>query len=313
MPTLLVEKPGMQTTVQDLGRPGYGPMGVSACGAADPVSLRVANLLVGNPPNTPALEMTLTGGSFRFREGALVAFAGASFDERLNHNKLAPHVAHRIPAGELLTFGSTAAGARCYFAVAGGISVPLFLGSASTHLLSGLGGFQGRALRAGDQLSLGRVKRKIPPSDLSPALLSAIAPRKTLRITLGPQHDSFSAATLRAFLENSFEVTEQSDRLGLRLRGPCLSCDRAGEQITAGVSLGAIQIVPSGDPVVLFVDQQTTGGYPVIANVISADLFCIGQLRPRDTIRFEQVTIPHAIRILRRQERLFSAAERSLA
>jgi len=282
-----VVEPGFQTTVQDLGRFGYAHLGVSASGAADPLALRAANLLVGNAENAPALEMTLTGGAFEFESAALIALAGSDFGAGLPL-----WTAVNAAAGSLIRCGPTRAGARCYMAVRGGIAIPNVLGSASAHLLSGLGG---RALRRGDMLPIGEdaVRRPCsgihaPPPYVRPA---------TVRVTAGPQADWFSGELYRA----PYRVTEESNRMGLRLHGPPIPSP-AGHMLTEGVALGAVQVPPGGQPIVLFVEHQTTGGYPKPANVISADFCRLGQLRPRDEIRFELVTLDRALSLLRDQE-----------
>ena len=304
---LVVEHPGMQTTVQDLGRPGYGPMGVSPSGAADAVSLRLANLLVGNPAEAAALEMTLLGGSYVFPEGGVIALAGADFGASLNGRALETAVAHAVMPGGKLSLGQTRSGARCYLGIAGGVRVAPVLGSASTHLLSGLGGFNGRALRKGDVLEIGVPTKRLPVRKLSSEARDMFQPRKILRVTAGPQSDWFLEDAQRSLLQSVFRVTEQADRMGLRLEGPALALRTAKEMISEGVSLGAVQVTPSGQAILLFVEQQTAGGYPKIANVIGADLFCIGQLRPRDEIHFARVTFAEARQLwIEQQQRLNS-------
>jgi antagonist of KipI len=290
-----VRAPGMFTTVQDLGRPSYGPMGVSASGAADPIALRIGNLLVGNPAGAAALEMTLLGGTFAFDENCVVALAGSEFE-----STLPLWTPHAIQAGETLKIGPTRSGARCYLCVRGGISVPLFLGSSSTHILSGLGGLEGRALRKGDVLQIGRAEGPYSPLRLKPEVLSKFAPRKLIRVTAGPQWDWFQNTGV--FFTSAYRVTEESNRMGLRLEGPPLQSIGRGQMITEGVALGAIQIPAGGQPIILFVEQQTTGGYPKIANVISADLPSVSQLRPRDEIRFQLVTLEEARQMICDQE-----------
>jgi antagonist of KipI len=281
--------------VQDLGRPGFGVRGISPSGAADPVALQLGNLLVGNTPGTAALEMTLMGGKFVFSEPTAIALAGSDFATTLNEHALDTWRSYSVAAGEQLRAGPTRDGARCYLCVAGGIQVEPFLGSASTHLVSGLGGFAGRGLRKGDVVTILDATTKFVERTLSSAALQILQPRKAvLRVTDGPQCDLFSAEMVRSLYESEFRVTEESNRLGLRLEGATLKSTLQEEMITEGVTLGAIQITPSGQPIVLFVEQQTTGGYPKIANVISADLFRIGQLRPRDNIRFERVSFAQA-------------------
>jgi len=306
MSSLIVEAPGLLTTVQDLGRVGYGALGVSPSGAADPVALRLGNLLVGNEPGAAALEMTLVGGSFVFPEGAVIALAGADFGATLNGQPLDMWTPHAVQPGMKLALGPTRDYARCYLAVAGGIHVKPFLGSASTHLLSGLGGFEGRALRKGDVLRLGQPEKPIHKKRVSQAALLNLKPRKKLRVTDGPQSERFPEQARQTLFQSVFRVSEDSDRLGLRLEGLSLATNAAGEMITEGVTLGAVQVTPSGQPIVLGVEQQTTGGYPKIANVIAADLHRLGQLRPRVEIRFERTSLASARSLRIEQERLLN-------
>jgi biotin-dependent carboxylase-like uncharacterized protein len=306
MSTVVVERPGLLTTVQDLGRVGYGQLGVSPSGAADSVAMRLGNLLVSNPPGAAVLEMTLLGGSFVFPEGAVIALTGADFGASLDGRAVEMWTAHVVRPGMKLVMGATKNYARCYLAVAGGISVAPFLGSAATHLMSGLGGFQGRALRRGDVLELRARKRRIEPKKVSQAVLLHLKPRKKLRVTDGPQSELFSEEVKQAFFGEMFRVSEESDRLGIRLEGTKIPVDGAGEMITEGVTLGAVQITPSGQPIVLGVEQQTTGGYPKIANVIGADFHRLGQLRPRNEIRFERTSLAVARSLWIELERLLN-------
>jgi len=306
MPSLLVDAPGLLTTVQDFGRSGYGALGVSPSGAADPVAFRLANLLVGNASNTAALEMTLLGGSFVFSDPAHIAVTGADFAPRINGSAVELWRVHKVSAGTKIVFGPTKDFARCYLAIAGGVRVPLFLGSASTHLLSGLGGFKGRALRRGDILALGVPTDDLVPQRIPSASLHTLRPRKILRVTEGAQIDAFSEEARNTFFHSKFRVTEQADRTGLRLEGPAIACNSSAEMITEGVPLGAIQITPSGQPIILFVEQQTTGGYPKIANVIGVDLHRLGQLRPRTDVRFERISLTVARSLWIEQERLLN-------
>jgi len=311
--SLVVESAGLLTTVQDLGREGYGPQGVSPSGAADPIALRLGNLLVGNEANTAALEMTLLGGSLVFPEGAVIALAGADFGATLNGQPLLLWTPHAVLPGMKLSFGATRNYARCYLSIAGGIKVPPFLGSASTHLLSGLGGFQGRALRKGDVLEIGAPTKSMRRRKIAPKILETWRPGKTLRVTDGPQLDWFSEEARRALFQNTFRVSEESDRMGLRLEGPRLAAKNLGEMITEGVTLGAIQVAPSGQPIILFVEQQTSGGYPKVANVIGADMHSVGQLRPRDEVRFEQIPLASARSLWIEQQRLLASHEELFA
>ena len=287
--------------MQDLGRPGYAHLGISASGAADALSLRAGNLLAGNAEGAPALEMTLAGGTFEFEAEAVVALTGADFETSVSMWR-----AVDVRPGEQVRCGHARSGARCYLCVRGGIDVPLVLGSASTHLLTGLGGWEGRALRKGDVLPIGTtVENPQPPAKGLSGRAGEGASGRTgrlrhdaLRVTRGPQAEWFD---FEAFCRAEYQVSEDSDRMGLRLRGPALT-PHAGHMLTEGVTLGAVQVPPDGQPIILFVEHQTTGGYPKIANVISADFHALGQLRPRDILRFEEASMDAARALLREQE-----------
>lgn len=309
MNTIVVQAPGLFTTVQDLGREGFGSMGVSASGAADPISLRIGNRLAGNPDGAAALEMALVGGAFTFERAAVIAVTGADFGPSSDGIPLTMWTSIEIQKGQTVTLGPSRSGARAYLCVQGGISVEPFLGSASTHVLSGLGGFEGRALRRGDRLEIGATASLFRKRSLSPKALERLQPRKTIRVTDGPQRDWFANSSWKIFCDRTFRVAEQSNRMGIRLEGTPIPIDASREMITEGVSLGAIQVPPSGLPIILFVEQQTTGGYPKIANVISADLHSLGQLRPRDAIRFERIEMNEARSLLIQQAALLSSKE----
>ena len=290
MTRIHVLSPGFLTTVQDLGRFGYAHFGISASGAADPLALRAGNLLVGNAENAPALEMTLTGGQFAFSGPAVIALTGSDFAASVPMWQPVD-----IRPGEAVRFGPARNGARCYLAVRGGLDVPLVMGSASVHVMTGVGG---RPLRPGDTLPIGdrAVRRPRKPAHGAPAH-NGIA---CLRTTAGPQAQWFG----EELYTTGYRVSEESNRMGIRLHGPALPprLSQDGHMITEGVPLGAVQAPPDGQPIVLFVEHQTTGGYPKPANVISADFWRLGQLRPRDEVRFERVTMEGALALLREQE-----------
>lgn len=309
--------PGLLTTVQDLGRDGFGPMGVSPSGAADAIALRIGNRLVGNTEGAAGLEMTLLGGTILFPQGAVVALTGSDFGATLDGAPVVLWSSFEGKPGQTLKMGPTRTGARCYLCVRGGIEVKPFLGSASTHLLSGLGGHEGRALQKGDVLKIGAASGTFRKRMVAEDALKTLSPRKVLRVTPGPQSDWFPEAAKRIFYGSTYRVAEESNRMGLRLEGPVIpdgahgdaSGKVRGEMISEGVSLGAIQIAAGGLPIILFVEQQTTGGYPKIANVISADLHSLGQLRPRDEIQFERVDWETARSLLIEQEKLLASED----
>ena len=309
MRAIEVKAPGLFTTVQDLGREGFGPLGVSPSGSADPIALRLGNRLVGNPEDAAALEMTLLGGAFLFPEGTILALSGSDFGATLDYVPVEPWMSFEARSGQTLRLGPTRSGARGYLCVQGGITVKPFLGSASTHTLSSLGGFEGRALRKYDVLNIGDASQPFHKRTVAPHILSRLSPRKILRCTPGPQSEWFPESSQRLFYNSTYLVSEESNRMGLRLEGPSIPLSSGGHMITEGVSLGAIQVPGGGLPIMLFVEQQTTGGYPKIANVISADLSSVGQLRPRDEIRFERVTFELARALFQEQEQLLASPE----
>ena len=309
MRVIEVLAPGLLTTVQDLGREGFGPMGVSLSGAADPVALRIGNRLVGNVEGAAGLEMTLLGGRFMFWEGGVFALTGSDFGATLDGAPVLSWASHQAKPRQTLRVGPTRSGARCYLCVQGGIEVKSFLGSASTHLLSGLGGYEGRALRKGDVLRIGPSSEAFWKRAVAAKALERLSPRKILRVTPGPQSDWFPEAVQKLFYANTYRVAEESNRMGLRLEGAAITEGAHGKMISEGVSLGAVQIAAGGLPIILFVEQQTTGGYTKIANVISADLSSLGQLRPRDEIRFERVEFETARALLIEQEKLLASEE----
>jgi antagonist of KipI len=273
--------------VQDLGRFGWAHFGISASGAADPLALRAANLLAGNAENAAALEMTLSGAELLFEGDTTIALTGSDFGADLPMWTAVP-----VKAGQSIRCGPSRSGARCYLAVRGGLDVPRVMGSASVHVMTGVGG---RPLRKGDILPVGAawVRRPRPPARNTPRY----EPRTALRVTPGPQASWFG----NSLYAGSYTVSEESNRMGIRLKGPALA-NPGGHMITEGVALGAIQAPPDGQPIVLFVEHQTTGGYPKPANVISADFWRLGQVRPRDEVRFELITMQGAVELLREQE-----------
>ena len=307
MRVIEVQEPGLLTTVQDLGREGFGPMGVSPSGAADAISLRIGNRMVGNAESAAGLEMTLLGATFVYPEGAVFALTGSDFGATLDGKPVELWTSFEARPGQALRLGPTRSGARCYLCVRGGIAVTPFLGSASTHLLSGLGGHEGRALRKGDVLRIGDAGGLYRKRTLAAKALERLAPRKILRVTPAPQSEWFSEAAQKLFYGSTFRVAEESNRMGLRLEGAAIQEGAHGEMITEGVSLGAVQIPAGGLPIILFVEQQTTGGYAKIANVISADFHSLGQLRPRDEIRFERVDFETARALLVENEKLLGS------
>ena len=303
--TLEVLDGGLATTVQDGGRPEWSHLGVPRSGACDPWSLAIANLLVGAEPTAAALEMTLVGPTLVARRSTVIGLAGADLGGRVvGGRRLTAGQSHRIGAGDTITFpgGGPDRRARAYLALPGGIDVPEILGSRSTCLAAGFGGIEGRPLRAGDIV---RARDEEAAPDGMPADGDLVWPadpdiptsgEAILRILPGP------VPGIDAIVAGPWRVGPEADRVGLRLDGGRLPDGIAGETISHGLSWGAIQVPPDGRPILLGADHQTTGGYPVVAVVISADRPVIGQLRPGDELRFEAIDREEALAALRRQQ-----------
>jgi biotin-dependent carboxylase-like uncharacterized protein len=299
-PALRILAPGLLTTVQDLGRVGYQHLGVAVSGALDAISLRAANALVGNPPGVGALEVVYTGPTLVVEaDSARLAFAGASAAIELLPNETARSGTRIggmrticLQRGEAVRIGSLSDAAVLYVAVEGGFAIEPVLGSVSTYVRGGIGGWQGRALAVGDRLPLrqhaaiNRTESRIEGLDLS------LPPR--FRAIPGPQNDYFSNAVIRQFFASEYVVAADSDRMGMRLEGYKLNHLRGFDIISDGIAPGSIQVPGTGQPIVLLADRQTTGGYPKIATVISADLPALGRARIGRKIAFEQVTLEAA-------------------
>ncbi len=298
-PALRVIAPGLMTTLQDLGRFGYQQLGVPVSGALDPVSLRAANLLVGNEPSTAALEIAFQGPTLAVEaDSARVAVVGGTAPLEILDGEGSPP--RRIPLlqsirltrGQILRVGSLSGSKLLYLAVEGGFDVPPVLGSRSTYTRASLGGFHGRALQPGDLLPLAaaqaaeREERMLPKLDL--------APPSRVRVVLGPQDDFFSPDAIAAFLAATYTVSPASDRMGMRLEGPPVAHAKGFNIVSDGIAPGSIQIPGNGLPIILLADRQSTGGYPKIATVISADLPALGRLLPGARIGFEAVSIEAA-------------------
>jgi biotin-dependent carboxylase-like uncharacterized protein len=304
-----VIKPGMLTTVQDLGRWGFQAQGVPVAGPMDPVSHRLANALVGNDRDAALLEITLLGPELEFEDERLVAVAGADFDLALDGRPASSHAPFVVSAGSRLRFGARRRGARAYLAVSGGIAVPPVLGSRATHVVSRMGGVDGRALVAGDRLPLGNTPRASRAALPMTATESSSDPQTTLRVLPGPQLEYFASDALDALQSAPYAIAQNSDRMGFRLEGPRLTHSRGADIISDATPLGVLQVPASGQPILLMADRQTTGGYPKIATVIAADLARAGQLAPADTIRFVVCTPGDALAALIAQERALMALE----
>lgn len=319
-----VIKPGVLSTLQDLGRVGFQRFGVPACGVMDEWSHRVANLLVGNPEQEATLEITLVGPSLRFPEAALIAITGASLSPHVGEQAVPQGTPVLVRAGSQLDFGRRIAGMRAYLAVRGGFAVPPVMNSKSTYVRGAFGGFDGRALRKGDALVVAASDVEDAFTQLAAKLRTGVLPFVTLdglpelpsapsgslpttvRVMTGQQWDAFTPQARQALCEAEFRLSPQSDRMGFRFEGPKLALREPLEMISEAVAFGTMQVPPDGNPIVLMADRQTTGGYPKIANVASVDLPLLAQMAPQRGVRFALISLEEA-------QQLHLARERAIA
>lgn len=322
--SVTVIKPGMLSSFQDRGREGYQHQGIPAAGAMDERAHRLANALAGNTGDPATLEITLTGPTLRFNAPACFALAGADLGATLNGQDIPVHrplVAH---AGDTLAFGARpAVGVRGYLAVHGGFALTPVMGSETTYLRSGFGGYQGRALAKGDEISLrtpladGRDLAALQ-KDLwnlrvyLPALLGNKR-RDTIRFLPGMHWPEFSQASRRAFAESEFRISPQSDRMGYRLLGPALAMTQPRQMLSEAACFGTVQVPSGGEAIILMADRQTTGGYPKIAQIATVDLPALAQCAPGQTLRFQQVELEEAQRLDGERERAFTQLHEALA
>jgi biotin-dependent carboxylase-like uncharacterized protein len=299
---LAVIEPGALTTVQDRGRTGWARYGVPESGPMDRAAFAAANRLVGNRPEAAALEITFTGPMLRTGSDTLIAICGADFEVWVDRLAVPGWHSLFVRANSLIRFGARRGGARAYLAIAGGIVVAPFLGSASTYVPGGLGGLEGRALRAGDRLPVGTDPLQRRAHELWadagqrwPEARRPVYPRDPiLRTLLGPQGNFFASEVIDAFLGTSYVLSPASDRMGIRLEGPAVGHRGPTGIVSDGVISGSIQVPPDGSLIVMMADHQTTGGYPKIGTVIQADLPLLAQCLPGDSVRFRAVTLAEA-------------------
>lgn len=294
--SVTVKRPGILSTVQDLGRHGFNRFGVNPGGACDSAATRLLNTLVGNEERAAVIETHFPAIELVFESKKDFAVGGADFAPTLNGKEIRNWRIYTASKGDVLKFKSKRIGSRAYVAVKGGFKVPDWLGSSSTNLMAVAGGLEGRALKAGDSI---RIARTDSPCGRAGKSLSATvipdysaAPR--VRVIESGETSFMSKESRKTFESSTFRVSQDSDRMGYRLQGPKLFSKRKQEMVTSAATFGTVQLLPDGQLVVLMVDHQTTGGYPRIATVIAADLALLAQLGPGDKVNFEFVTIAQA-------------------
>jgi biotin-dependent carboxylase-like uncharacterized protein len=290
--------PGPQTTIQDLGRAGQLRFGIPASGAVDRFAFIVANRLVGNADTAAGMECTLVGPRFTAQHACAIAVTGAQMPITVNGAEAPEWTTLLLQPGDVVRLGAARAGLRGYVAVGGGIDVPPVLGSRSTYLRGRLGGLHGRALKKGDCLPV--LASAMPrPWRLADCARPRYPSEVVVKVVLGPQSDRFTAEGLATFLSTPYAMLPQSDRMGARLHGAPIAHVAGHDIVSDGIALGSVQVPGDGQPIVLLVDRQSTGGYTKIATVCSFEIGRVGQLRPGQTLRFEAIGIEAAHRMLR--------------
>ena len=309
--SIKVMTPGLLTSIQDLGRSGYQKYGVIVSGGMDSYSLRLANLLVGNEEGEGVLEITLVGPTLLLEEDVLLAITGGNLSPTINGQPIPTGRPILVKQGSILKFGVCQSGCRAYLAVRGGYNIPEVMGSKSTYIRAGIGGYQGRALLAGDVLSVKELQADLPLLvSLSKKLGSHsfsftswyvgkfYTPQKfqeyIIRVMPSSQFEFFTSDSREQFFQQAFKITTQSDRMGYRLAGPRLRLTEPLEMVSEAVALGTIQVPPDGNPIVLLADRQTVGGYPKIAQVAGVDNANLAQIKPGGTILFQEISLAEA-------------------
>jgi len=300
---------GPQTTVQDLGRTGQMRYGIPPSGPVDRFAFVLANRLVGNADAAAVLECTLMGPRFEVTAAGSIAVTGADMPVSVNGRGAAGWATLTVKPGDVVKLGSARTGVRSYIGFAGGLDVPLVLGSRSTYLRGRVGGLQGRALKKGDELAVFQ-SGSVRPRRVAQGAIPDYTGEPTIRAVLGPQADRFTPEGLGALFGGRYEVLPQSDRMGSRLRGPRIDHARGHDIVSDGIALGSIQVPGDGQPIVLLVDRQSTGGYTKVATICSSDIWRVGQARPGQSLRFQSIGVEEAHRLLRQADAALEAAVR---
>ncbi|MFP3122395.1 biotin-dependent carboxyltransferase family protein [Ectobacillus funiculus] len=327
--TIQIIRPGLCTSVQDLGRYGYRKQGVVVSGAMDTTALRIGNRLVGNEEAAAALEVTLVGPKLLFEKDTLISICGGDLSPHIDGCIVPLWRPVLVKSGSILQFGAPKLGCRSYIAVAGGIDVPTVMGSSSTYIRGEFGGLEGRNVKEGDRLFIGKASelvccfvRQLSDGEkksfsaakwgFSSTLLPAYSSRSIVRMIRGPQFEWFTERAQEELFARSFHITTNSDRMGYRLGGGKLELQGAAELFSEAVSIGTIQVPPEGNPIVLMADCQTTGGYPNIGYVVSVDIPILAQLKPGDFVSFQEISLGQAHMLMLAQEKLLKLAARGI-
>ncbi|SHM82606.1 biotin-dependent carboxylase uncharacterized domain-containing protein [Caldanaerovirga acetigignens] len=312
MATFRVLQPGLFTTIQDLGRYGYESQGVPTSGAMDEFAFRVANILLGNEENAPALEITVLGPTLEVLEDVAVAVTGAQLPVEVNGKRRMVWTSFPLKKGDVLSIGAVSSGCRAYLAVSGGFKAEVIMGSASTYTRGKLGGLEGRPLKKEDLLFRELEKKPAKFYRVDERYVPTYENVAEIRVILGPQDYYFDEDNIKLFLNSTYTITKDSDRMGYRLEGPQIRAKKKHDIITDGIVPGAIQIPANGSPIIMLKDAQTTGGYAKIATCIWSDLPKLAQLKPGDKVKFKAVKVKEAHDLLRAMEKNIEEIKSSL-
>ena len=315
---MIIKKPGLLSTIQDLGRTGYKRYGIISSGSMDQIAHRIANMLVLNEEDVEAIEITMKGPVIQFQNDAVIAITGGQLAPAINEEKVEMYRPVLVREGDVLSFGRAKEGIRSYVAVHGGFSVNRVMQSASTYLRAGIGGYKGRALKKGDVLPLKKtisIEEWDKPIKWSAKRFSHSQDRmpKTIRVIKGLQYDAFTEDSQRSFEEKEYTVMPDSDRMGYRLDGENLSLKEQREFISEAVSFGTIQVPADGQPIILMADSQTLGGYAKLAQTATVDRSILAQLKPGERLTFKVIGLNEAQRLLIEQEQELQILKRAIA
>ena len=312
--SIRILKPGLMTTIQDLGRYGYQRYGMVVSGAMDTYSMRLSNIVVGNNENEGVFEITLTGPELEIKKGNLIAITGADLSPTINGKRIPMNRPVYLKENCILKFGVCVNGCRSYLSVAGGMDIPYIMGSKSTYLRGKIGGMEGRALKKGDLINIcekssmsRKIIEKLPKDKINPMIsypkwyVENYTPNNSkglcIKIFEDRQYGELSDESRYAFLNSQFNISNKSDRMGYRLQGPKLKLKRKIEMISGEISFGTIQLPQDGNPIILLADRATAGGYPKIAHVAACDIPKLVQLKPGEKIKFNKITFSEAERL----------------
>ena len=315
---MIIKKPGLLSTIQDLGRTGYKRYGIISSGSMDQIAHRIANMLVLNEEDVEAIEITMKGPVIQFQNDAVIAITGGQLSPAINEEKVEMYRPVLVREGDVLSFGRAKGGIRSYLAVHGGFSVERVMQSSSTYLRAGIGGYKGRALQKGDVLPLKKtisIEEWDKPIKWSAKRFSHSQDRmpKTIRVIKGLQYDAFTEDSQRSFEEKEYTVMPDSDRMGYRLDGENLSLKEQREFISEAVSFGTIQVPADGQPIILMADSQTLGGYAKLAQTATVDRSILAQLKPGERLTFKVIGLNEAQRLLIEQEQELQILKRAIA